>query len=108
MMRDDFQKMIGRGFSFLQIISFQMPACKVKIIFGKTPDIKKDFYKKNSNWEVKYNFGEVWQSSLGLWSLHSQGHLLLPLDIDHKKGRLHQFYFVNGWALSQKKLTSIW
>ena len=45
-MREDFQKMIGRDFSFLQIILFEMPACKVKIFFGKTPNIKKDFYKK--------------------------------------------------------------
>ena len=44
-MRDDFQKMIGWGFSFLQIISLEMPACKVKIIFGKNPNLKKDFSK---------------------------------------------------------------
>ena len=44
-MREDFQKMIGRGFSFLQTILFEMPACKVEIIFGKTPNIKEDFYK---------------------------------------------------------------
>ena len=44
-MREYFQKMIGRDYSFLQIILFEMTVYKVKIFFGKTPN-KKDFYKK--------------------------------------------------------------
>ena len=106
MMREDFQKMIGRDFSFLQIILFEMTVYKVKIFFGKTPN-KKDFYKKNSNWEVKYNFLEAWQSTLGL-CLYTHADIFYFHLIATTKKEDCISIILSMAELCQKKLTFIW
>ena len=105
-MREDFQKMIGRGFSFLQIIVFEMPSCKVKIIFGKTPN-KESFKKILTERYLKYNFVEAWQSTLGLCLYTHADIFYFHLIATTKKEDCISF-ILSMAELCQKKLTSIW